>query len=65
MSREEYAEDMEQRERLAVMRDAPTRLRKEESVKDMVQRERPRLVVMKGAPTKLRKEEFVSNMVQK
>ena len=60
---EEYVKDMEQRLRLAVMKDVPTKSRMEEYVKDMVLR--GRLAVMKDVPIKLSKEECVKDMVQR
>ena len=61
--REVYATDMVPRLSFVAIMDAPTKLRKEESVKVMVPRLRKGFVDMKDAPIKLSKEEFVKGMV--
>ena len=54
---------MAQSERLAVMKDVPIISRKEDCVRDTVQR--GRLAVTKDVPNMPRREEFVKDMVQR
>ena len=49
----------------AQLTNAPTKLRKEEYVSNMVQSDRVRLAVMKDAPPMQRKEEYASVMEQR